>query len=225
MMRQSQDPREVPMYEVAVAASYVGIPASTLRTWVFGRPFPVADRLHWSDRLIEPADEKRRLLSFANLAEAHILQATREHRIPVKKVRTALDYLRDQAPGIRHPLLTEDFYAFQKDLFIKRLQEIVNVGRGGQLALDFLDSYLERLVRDESGLPFRFFPMRQNRDRHVMVDMHISSGQPVLAETGILAEILHGRNIAGESAEEIARDYGLDERSVIDAIRYIAAAA
>jgi uncharacterized protein (DUF433 family) len=223
-MHRITDIREMPIYGIAGAAFSVGISASTLRTWVLGRPFKTGGRVHWSDRLIEPADEKRGLLSFVNLAEAHVLQATREYRIPMHKVRVALDYLRNET-GSRHPLLTQEFYTFQKELFIRRLIEIVNVGKGGQLAFDFLDPYLRRLVRDESGLPYRFFPMRENHESRVMVDLHIASGQPVLTGTGILAEIVYGRNIAGESAEEIARDYELDERVVIDAVRYVAAAA
>ncbi len=222
-MRRTTDIREAPIYNIAEGAFYVGVPPSTLRAWVLGRPFKAGGRVHWSELLIDPADERRRLLSFANLAEAHVLQATRDHKISMRSVRTALDFLKKENPS-RHPLLTQDFYTHQKNLFIKQLQQIINVGRGGQLALDLLDPYLERLVRDQSGLVFRFFPMRANPHRHVMIDLHVASGQPVLTKSGILAEVLWGRHDAGETIEEIARDYDIDERAVADAIGYIAAA-
>ena len=220
--RPSIDVRELPIYSVTEAAFYIGIPVSTLRAWTRGRRYKVGKKVHWFRPLIQPADPATGRLSFANVAEAHVLQATRERSVPLSGVRDSLEYLRQQVDSA-HPLITQEFFTHQKELFIKQLR-IVNVSRFGQLALDFLDPYLDRLVRDKSGLPFRLFPMRANPERRVMLDLNIASGQPVLTGTGILAEVLYGRFKAGESTIELAADYGVDERTIEDAVRYVEAA-
>jgi uncharacterized protein (DUF433 family) len=222
-----RDIREAPMYAIGSAAFYLNIASTTLDQWFYGRKYRTRDgRTGWSDPLIEPADKKRGLLSFANMAEAHVLQATRDKRIPMLNVREALTWARRQWPTVPHPLITRDFHTHGKYLFVKTLSEIINASKGGQVEMgDFLDPYLERLVRDESGLPFRLFPMRNNPSSNVMLDLHIASGQPVITDTGILAQVLYERNGAGETEDELARDYGLDKRTVEDAIRYIEAAA
>lgn len=192
--RAMDDPREVPLYRTSEAALYLGMPATTVAQWFYGRKFTERDgRIAWSAPLMEPADRSRRLLSFTNLAEAHVLQATRDRRIPIANVRAALRYATTQIKS-RHPLLTQDFYTHQKAMFIKSLSGIVNASQDGQLALDMFDPYLEGLVRDETGRPFRLFPMRANPYSRVMLDMHIASGQPVVTNTGILVQALHDRH-------------------------------
>jgi uncharacterized protein (DUF433 family) len=67
--------------------------------------------------------------------------------------------------------------------------------------------------------------MRDNPAARVMVDLHIASGQPVVRDPGILARILFERHQAGETEDELSRDYGIDRRAVEHAIRYVDAAA
>lgn len=204
--RTPQDEREQPLFNIADAAFYLGIRATTLRQWVWGRPYQSSGVTKFSSPLIKAADPRRGFLSFVNLAEAHVLQATRDREIAMPDVRTALTYIERQT-GSKHPLITEEFFTAGKNLFIKRLQQIVNASKDGQIALDFLDSYLERVIRDDSGLPYRLFPMRANPERRVMVDLFIASAQPTIADTGILAEVIHGRFHSGETIAELAIDY------------------
>lgn len=219
------DTREIPLFSIAEASFCLRIPATTIRQWIWGRPFETKDgRTKFSAPIMSAADTKHGLLSFVNLAEAHVLQATRDHGIPMDAVRDALTYVEKQT-GSPHPLVTEDFYVHGKGLFIKRLSEILNASKHGQIAFDWLDECLERLVRDSDGLPYRLFPLRLNPERRVMVDLNIGSAQPVVTGTGILAEVLHGRFHSGESFSELAKDYGVDERSIEHAVRYIDAAA
>jgi uncharacterized protein (DUF433 family) len=143
-------------------------------------------------------------------------------------IREALNAIREAYPADRaHPLNSGDFLRHGKVLFLKKLEETVNLSRPrqGQLVLggDLLDPVLERIVRDDDG-PFRLFPMKNNPGARVMADLFIASGQPVVSNTGILAEFIHERHKYGETVEEIAEDYGIDERAVADAIRYIEAA-
>jgi uncharacterized protein (DUF433 family) len=219
--RIDSDPREVAIYSVADAAIYLGIPASTLRSWIRGREYPSHTGPRFFRPLIEPADPVRGRLSFANLAEAHILQATRDKSIALLDVRAAIDTIQ-RASGSVHPLIADHFYHFGKELFIKQIEQTINVSRGGQLGLrPLIDECLERLERDGTGYPIRIFPMRT---KSLVLDVHVASGQPVVKETRILASMLYGRKVAGETPEELAQDYQLSVEDVKEAIRLFEAA-
>ena len=221
------DPRETPLYSIAEAAVYLGIPATTLRSWTRGRTYPTRNGRKRFKPLIEPADPNRVLLSFANLAEAHVLQATRDKDIPINAVRNAIDYIQEHWPA-PHPLISQDFYRFGKQLFVKAIQENsggadINVTRGGQLGLrKVLDKCLERLERDDTGYPVRIFPMGT---RHLVLDLNVASGQPVIKNTRLLAAAIWGRNMAGDSIRLIAKAYGLKSSDVKEAIEHFSPAA
>jgi uncharacterized protein (DUF433 family) len=224
-----EDPREVPLYSVAEAAFIVGVPSMTLHQWLYGRDYKAKGEIRTSLPLITPADSRNGILSFANLAEAHVLNAIRKHKFAMSAIREAIDAIKRQFPSEQvHPLITGDFYRNGKTLFIKKLNETINLSRPKQgqrvLGGDMLDTVLQRITRDERELPVRLFPMRHNADARIMVDLFIASGQPVISNTGILADFIHERHVTGESVEEIAQDYGIDERAVADAIRYVEAA-
>jgi uncharacterized protein (DUF433 family) len=216
------DPREVPMYWLGDVALFTGVPASTLKRWI--------GQIASATALIQPPPdeyqqhEREARLSFNNLLEAHILDATRKREIPLNRVRAGLDYLRQQDPGESHPLLTNTFYSVPglRDMFIKTVEgDAVNISRHGQPALsDILDEHLNRIEWDKTG-PVRLRPMRSE---HVVIDLNVSGGQPIVKGTGVLATILTGRWRAGDSYEELAQGYALPVDDVREAIRYIEAA-
>src|SRR5438128_210294 len=76
--REGVDSREQPLYTVKEAAYYLGVEQQTLTTWFFGRHYDTKfeGEKFW-ERVIVPADPELKLLSFFNLAEAHVLAATR----------------------------------------------------------------------------------------------------------------------------------------------------
>jgi hypothetical protein len=75
--RADVDPRELAIYTPADAALYLGIKRSTLASWIYGRYYNTTKGRVFFEPLIKPADVENRLLSFFNLAEAHVLAATR----------------------------------------------------------------------------------------------------------------------------------------------------
>lgn len=216
------DPREVPMYWLSEVALFTGVPPSTLKRWI-GQISSSKALIHPPpDRLQQRHDEAR--LSFANLLEAHILDATRKRDIPIGRVRRGLDYLRVENPGTAHPLLTNTFYSVPglMDMFVRTLGEPVNVSRHGQRGLsEILDEHLQRIEWDQTG-PVRLMPMRSDR---VVIDLNVSGGQPIIRGTGVLATILAGRWHAGDSLEELAHGYSLPLEDVRDAVKYIDATA
>jgi len=168
--------------------------------------------------VIHVPEEGWPVLSFVNMVEAHVLDAIRRHEnIALHKVRTAVTYLERHYHSC-HPLAEHRFETNGLDLFIEKAGLLINLSQAGQLAMrDIVAAYLRRIERDVKGLPMRLYPFTRKRDpdepRAVVIDPFVSFGRPVLAGTGIATVVLAERFKAGESVEELAKDYG---RTVLD---------
>lgn len=222
-----RDPREIPAYMLREAARYTGVPFDTLRSWVSGRYYPTEGGKKFSEPLIVRPAGSEGLLSFTNLIEAHVLNAIRrKHSIAMPRVRTALDFLSKKFRS-KHPLVEHDFETDGVDLFVDKFGELINVSRGGQIAMkEILRLYLRRIERDENGLARQLFPFtRMANDGHVddpkivAINPRIAFGKPVIVGTGIPTSIIAERYKTGESISEIASDYGRRLEEIEEAIR------
>jgi uncharacterized protein (DUF433 family) len=216
--RKVADQRELPMYRIAEVALYVRVPESTLHSWI-QRPYSQRRHKH-IDPLIFAADERTPLLSFFNMAEAHILLATREYRVHMQRVRRALECLREKWPS-PHPLLDQTFRTEGKNLFIEIIGEPnpVNVSAFGQVEFrEFLEQLLVRIEPDIRGLPEKISPVGTE---YIEMAFSIRSGRPVIKGTTVLAEALWDRAEGGEDADSLADDYDVSSLAVKDAIDYI----
>lgn len=159
-----------------------------------------------------------------NLVEAHVLDALRrEHEIPLQTVRKAFAYLARRVPS-PHPLADQRFETDGVNLFVQYFGALVNISQDGQLAMrELLQAYLRRVERDAHGIVARLYPFTRrgdpNEPRRVVIDPRISFGRPVLAGTGIPTAMIAERYKAGESVDELAKDYGRDRLEIEEAIR------
>jgi uncharacterized protein (DUF433 family) len=159
-----------------------------------------------------------------NLLESHALAAmTKLYNLKLPKVRTALRKISEQAPQ-HHPLVTQVFLTDRKDLFIERMDKLVNVSaKSSQLDLDFYRMYLERVQTDPKGL-FRFFPFvvepRASEPKTIEINPMIGFGKPVIAGTGISTAIIASRFNARESIAALAEEYGRTPQEIEEAIRW-----
>lgn len=211
------DRREMPAYSVAEAAHYLGIPVSTVRYWAAGRPGV-------SKPLIESAALHPIALSFLNLVELHVLGAIRrEYEVSLPKVRMAVQYLKKQYRS-SNPLWSHQLAKDGLDLFIEQYGRLINISRAGQLAMrEVLVTSLKRIERDNSGIPIKLYPFTRS-DIHdapklVVIDPRLSFGQPVIAGTGLATEVIAERYKAGESMDDLAKDYGREKAEIEEAIR------
>jgi uncharacterized protein (DUF433 family) len=219
------DVREVPSYGFAEAAQYLRIPRTTIRDWVTGRYYGGAGSRRFSKPIIILADPAARSLSFMNLIEIHVLDAIRrEYNIPLEKVRKAVAYLSRQFPS-KHPLADREFETDGLDLFIQKFGQLINISQAGQLAMkEVLQTHLQRIDRDLSGIPVRLYPFTRKQEsredpRAVVIDPQVSFGRPVLVGTGIPTAVIAGRYKAGESMDALADDYGRQRFEIEEAIR------
>jgi uncharacterized protein (DUF433 family) len=85
---------------------------------------------------------------------------------------------------------------------------------------------LSRIERNNQGAPVRLFPFSRttttsaNQPRSIVIDPLLSFGRPVLVKVAIPTEIIVDRFRAGDSMTEMAKDYGVDEKEIEEALRF-----
>jgi uncharacterized protein (DUF433 family) len=219
-----QDVRDLPAYGIAEAAHYLLIPRATLRSWVAGMSYRSASVRRLFKPLIQPAETSPVALSFVNLIEAHVLAAIRrKHRVDMQAVRRTVAFLQKQF-GSRHPLAEHKFETNGVDLFVEHLGDFISASEGGQLAVkDLLKARLRRIERDNRGFPLRLYPFTRldetYQPKNIVIDPFISFGKAVISGTGVSTNIVAERFKAGESADELASDYGCAREKIEEAIR------
>lgn len=230
--RNYSDPREVPKYSVAEVSLYLHLKARTVHNWFFGRYYSTsAGKIFWNPVAVPAAHDPHGFsLSFFNLAETHVLAATRnEFNISMKSIRFAMDELVRKYPEAqKHPLLSKDFETDGCDLFIRELAKqgeevILNLNKPDQFGLKaMMEGYLKRIARDDRYLPTEVFPVVDHdmQDRTIVISQGVAGGRPTIAGTGIRAAAVWNRYNAGETEAELADDYGINEQEINKAISY-----
>jgi uncharacterized protein (DUF433 family) len=217
------DPRDVPAYNVKLAAHYLRMPVATLRSWVQGRNYRVSTGLVFSPPIIQLPDKKVGLLSFYNLAEAHVLSALRrDHEIPMHAIKTALDYVKKKF-GWDRPLIQQKFEVSGAMILVERLSDdLVDAGGGGQRVLGYVKEHLRR-IEWEDKIAARLYPFTRKHfadtPRMVLIDPKFSFGQPFLAKTRIPTAVVAERYKAGDSVKHLAGDYDCPQEEIEEAIR------
>lgn len=216
-LRWSGDLREYPRYSIEEAATYLGIPVSTLKSWTRGYSRITRGgtrRRH--PAIIQLADPDRSLLSFFNLAEAYVLRFARKQRVPLNRIRLAMEYIREQWKDDR-PLLHKYLETRGKSVFIRELGLLVNASQHGQYGMEaILKRHLRGIRRGPDGLPEEIQPLERGL---ISINPAYSSGEPVVRGTGIMVSILVSRRMAGDDPGLIARDYGINRETIEQAIK------
>ena len=214
------DIREMPAYTIAEAAQYLAVPSATIRYWSAGRDN--------RKPLINAAGKVPISLSFLNLTELHVLAAIRRrHKIRMPAVRRAIRYLAEHAQrpfDRRHPLVGRELETDGLDLFVERYGHLVNISQAGQTAMRaIVGAALRRIERDPRGIPVKLYPFTRasvdDAPALVVINPALSAGRPVLAGTGLATRVIAERYKAGESVNELARDYRRDNAEIEEAIR------
>lgn len=235
------DPREAPVYSLAEVSRYIRVPENTLRNWVYGQPYLKRGTWVTTAPLIHPPTKGDSRLSFYNLVEAFNLSSlTRIDRIPFKNIRFAIETLQTKFDSV-HPLFEKEFWTNSIDLFIKETGATYNISKGGQRVFEeIIGAYLDRVVRDDLDLsPLRVYPfsheikfdvfkqkpdakkLLKDEPKTIEVDPLIAFGRPTVTGTGVPVDVIASRKRAGDTVRFIAKDYGISERQVQEAINYV----
>lgn len=225
--RRYSDRREVPKYTIAEAAFYLNLHPRTVHTWFFGRKYKAQGETRFWAPLAIPSERnpKGPALSFYNLAEAHVLSATRGFRIRMGAIRDAMDNLNLLYPA-PHPLISREFETDNRDIFIRVLESadetVINLSSGNLGIKLILDAYLKRIDRDVNGWPVRIYPVRKSGSEHktIVIIPTVASGRPTISGTGVKAETVWNRAQCGETLEALADDYGIEPIAIQEALDY-----
>jgi uncharacterized protein (DUF433 family) len=221
--RQFADPREMPAYSIPDAAHYIRVPATTLRYWVLGKKYTTeTGHRKFAKPVILLPDKDRPLLSFFNLTEAHILRALRkDQKIQLPHIRWAIDYVAEKL-GDAHPLLQDRFKTDGVRLFVDALEKrLIDASGFGQMVMPELMDHLERLEFEDKVVS-RLYPFTRRTGtgpRTVLIDPRYSFGRPVLAKVYVPTALIVERYEAGESIDDLAKDYGCEKLEIEEAIR------
>ncbi len=210
-----RDLREVPAYSIAEAAGYLRLPKSTLRAWLLGQA--------GFRSVIDIADRRERQMSFINLVEVFVLSGIRrKHSVPLPKVRKAVDYLRRTFKTPR-PLADEQFATDGVHLFVEKYGALIGATQEGQVQLrEVILDRLKYVLRDPKGVPEKIvlFPRHGvAKQGDVVIDPRLSFGRPVIDGIGVRTSMLAQRFKAGDSIDELAREYSAAPEAVQNAIR------
>jgi len=216
------DPYEMPAYGIAEAAHYLQLPVATLKSWVLGRHYPTKAGRKLFKPVIRLPDPKAPLLSFYNLAEAHVLSAfRREHHVELQQIRNALRYVTKEFGG-DHPLIEQQFETDGVALFVKRLGVLVDASAQGQLVMDHVRAHFKRLDR-EGPRVVRLWPFTrstiEDSPRSVFIDPRVSFGRPSLARCNVPTAAIAERYKAGDSIALLADDYGCETLDIEEGLR------
>jgi uncharacterized protein (DUF433 family) len=217
-----------PAYSIADAARYVLVPTATLRSWVAGRFYPTRAeaRKRFEPIIRVPEAGSPWLLSFRNLAEAHVLATLRRHhKVKLETIRRAVRYMERKFQD-QHPLINPGVRTDGVDLFLEQFGSLEGVSKEGQLAMKtVLESSLARLDWGREGSVLRLFPFTRLGEREgvgprlVVIDPRVSFGKPVIVGTRIPTKAIFDRWTAGDSVEDLAKDFACPTLEVEEAIR------
>lgn len=216
-MPSSDERLELPLYGLSEAALYLRVPIKTLEYWTFGR-----GRI---SPMIAAASRRPRALSFMNLLECHMLASMRTvYDLRLPKIRRAVAHL-NKTSRFKHPLIEEPLYTTGVDVLIKEIDRFVNLSRDGQLAIpEIVEAHLKRVEYDRSSNVLKFYPFVRERSiaepKFILINPALGFGKPVIAGTGISTAVIASRFNARESIPDLAKEYGLEEKQVEEAIRW-----
>lgn len=201
----------LPTYRVTEAARYAGTHATTVASW------------HYRGEPVLPGRAQHKPLTYLELVEVAFVAFFRQQGIPMRHIRNARHYVATNF-GKEHPLaeyqfMTEgmhilmDYNQFDYD---PNMERVVVADSFGQLAWSEMMGTVFAGFEYDYDLALRWHPAGQ--ESLVVIDPRVSFGAPVVE--GLPTWVIKGRKEAGESIEEIIRDFGITKKAIQDALRF-----
>lgn len=225
---------DIPLYTVAEAARFLGVPTSTFVTWAKGyvrrpprRPPVIGAPVVTSS----VAERGYPSIPFVGLAEAMVLAAFRRGGVSLQHIRRAVPVI-EQEIGVEHALASKrlytdgavilyDYAEAERDEDLGGLTEVVSRQR---VFARVIREYLKRIEYGSDGWAARLVSPATAQPL-VLADPERSFGQPIFIHGGVRVEDVLDRWRAGESLVEVAEDFGVPPEDVEDILRVTLPAA
>ena len=216
-----------PLYTVAQASRYVGMPPSTLTTWAKGYTKHFADRPMVRQgpviTSVLPSGVSGPTIPFIGLVEATVVQAFRQTGLPLQRVRRALQVLADQGE-LSHALASQRLYTdgaqvlyeYASESGDQMLRLLTVVDSGQRVFHEVIADYLRRITFDDTWATGLVLPVTK---RDVLrVSPAVASGDPIFLRGGAPLSAVISRAKAGEPLSSIAADYEVPTADVEEAL-------
>jgi uncharacterized protein (DUF433 family) len=214
------DPRlSTALFTFREAGAYLDVPTSTLQYW--------SRRTRRGESLVTAFTGEHAVpaLSFVSLAEAYVLSVFRQAKVPMQRIRPALEKLKADL-GVDYALASGHLYtdgrdvlfdyAFQAGDEVRR--QLTEVRNGQTVLRQVIQSDLKRITWDNDRWPTRLrLPGFAVAD--VIVDIRRAYGRPIVLSGDARVEDVVGRFFGGDPIDEVAHDFGLSPEEVEDTIR------
>jgi uncharacterized protein (DUF433 family) len=227
-MKKTRDTRfSVPLYTVAEAAQFLGVPPSTFSTWARSYVRRPLDRTEVRGAPIVASVEVERglpAIPFVGLAEGMVLAAFRRAGVSLQHIRKAVAVL-DREIGIEFALASRKLYtdgavilydyAGRKDQELAGLTEVVSQQR---VFSPVVSEYLKRVRYGSDDWAITLVSPATVRPV-VEVDPARGFGQPIFIRSASRVEDVFDRWRAGDPLAEVADDFGVPLEDVEEALR------
>lgn len=216
-----------PLYTVAQASRYVGMPPSTLATWAKGYTKRFPDRPMVSQgpvvTSVPASTPAGPTIPFIGLVEATVVQAFRQTGLPLQRVRRALQVLADQGE-LAHALASERLYTDGAEVLYdyasesgdQMLRLLTVVDSGQRVFHEVIVDYLRRITFDDTWATGLVLPVTEHDV--LRVTPAVASGDPIFLRGGAPLSAVLSRARAGESVASIAADYEVPRSDVEEAL-------
>lgn len=218
----------VPLYTVAEAARFLGVPPTTVGTWARGytrrsggrRPVVGAPIISSTT-----AERGRPTIPFIGLAESMVIAAFRRAGVSLQHLRRAVDVLEQQI-GVQHALASRRLYTdgavvlfdYAEQEGDEELAELTVVVSRQRVFSEVVRDYLTRIEFDSDDWATRL--VSPAIEEHVViVDPARAFGQPIFLHGAVRVEDVMDRFRAGERLSEVAADFGVPVEDVEDYLR------
>ncbi len=202
---------------VADTARYLGNKRTTLSGWAHGHD----DAPALVHALPGRPDQLTATMPFIALAEAHVLRALRVAGVRSRRIRPALDRLRQEFGPyalVAHELATDGVDVLGDFSRTAGGEGIIEGKTGQRVMREIIQDYLEYITWADDEYPEQLRLMVFDPHR-VVIDPHRFFGQPYFEDSGVRVADVADMLKADEDPEVVADEFGIDLDTVRTAAR------
>lgn len=221
----------VGLYSISEAARLTGVPAQSIRRWLFGYRY----RLDGESRQVAPvwhgqipATDDALALGFMDMMEARFVHAFRQFGVGLQTIRLAARRA-SEVFGQDHPFTRRRFQTDGRAVFAELGEEsgeakLLDLARSQYAFRQVVRPSLHASIEFADGdAVLRWYPRWPRRS--IALDPQISFGRPIVRDLGIPTESLAKAAMVEGSAERAARWFDVPVQAVRAAVAFEASLA
>ncbi len=226
-VRTETDARfDTPLYTVAEAARFLGVPPSSFGNWARGYRVTFRER----GPVVTPAivtsvsaGRRQASIPFIGLAEGVVVHAFRRAGVSLQHIRKAVAALGHEV-GLEHALASQRLFTDGANVLFDYAtaeedhEVLTHVVTQQRVLADVVADQLKLVSYGSDGWPETLVSPATAR-RVVVADPARGFGQPIFIRGGVRVEDVIDRWRAGESLADVAEDFGVPPEDVEDVIR------